>query len=474
MTERLRITLRLAILAVFLVVTLPKSISASGSEERIVVVYPKPEQLITAVDSTFILGHVPPRQGDWLYDLFINDKPVAVHKDGGFIAFLPITPGEFTFHLTALLTNRDHEDYQRRIKQHHYFDPPLAYNDSLSETLTVHVPEPLQPVSSDSLLIVKEYDPPAGDLVLSTGQILELSFRGTPACRAWFSIDGVVDSVPMAEIEPRQQPYWGEAVFGAGAVPDSLKLKGIYSGFFTIPATAKTEAVFVCYHLAPPSMADIARRLFIDTDDRIKFNISKLLELVHCESITKESLFKITLNSKIYPFTVEFTDSVQIIRHGPRKGYFSIFQPQGVEALAVGAEGDWYRIQLSRTQFGWVHKTSVEKLPAGVLPPRSYLSSIRFFSSDDKLTIKFPLSGKHPFRIFEDNRRTVRIQLFGVTTDTDWIRYGLDDDLVDLAVWSQPEEGLYELRLQLTQDIWGYDAYYHGSNFCFEIGRAHV
>jgi N-acetylmuramoyl-L-alanine amidase len=61
--------------------------------------------------------------------------------------------------------------------------------------------------------------------------------------------------------------------------------------------------------------------------------------------------------------------------------------------------------------------------------------------------------------------------LFGVTSNTDWIRYDFADSLVDLAVWSQPEEGLFEVRFDLTADLWGYDTYYEGNTFYLKLNR---
>jgi N-acetylmuramoyl-L-alanine amidase len=153
------------------------------------------------------------------------------------------------------------------------------------------------------------------------------------------------------------------------------------------------------------------------------------------------------------------------------KGYFSIFQPEGVEALAVGAEGNWYRLKMTNTQYAWANMASVEKLPHGVLPPTSFLSSIRLYDADQYLTLEFPLAGRHPFRVYEDDRRNLRIQFFGVTSNTDWIRYDFGSDLIDLATWSQPEEGLFEFKISLTRDLWGYDSYYEGNTFFLRINK---
>jgi N-acetylmuramoyl-L-alanine amidase len=160
---------------------------------------------------------------------------------------------------------------------------------------------------------------------------------------------------------------------------------------------------------------------------------------------------------------------MQVVRVKPGMGYSIIWQPKGVQALAVGAEGDWYRLKLSASQYGYVSRTAVEKLPFGILPPRSSVKSVRTYGFDDSVLIEFPLAGIHPFRVIEDDKRTVRIQLFGVTSNTDWIRYDFNDTLIEFASWNQPEEGLYELRLNLKQDLWGYDCSYKGNSFIFKL-----
>ena len=157
------------------------------------------------------------------------------------------------------------------------------------------------------------------------------------------------------------------------------------------------------------------------------------------EHTSRESSYMISLNPPDYPFTVRFTDSVQVIRHGPLKGYFSCFQPEGVEVLITGAEGDWYRAKLSETQYAWINKNAVEKMPYGLLPPVSYLKSVRTYGYQDRVLIEFPLSGKHPYRIFEDNLRTIRIQLFGVTSDTDWMPVWLDKEMADILRAAAPK-----------------------------------
>jgi N-acetylmuramoyl-L-alanine amidase len=72
----------------------------------------------------------------------------------------------------------------------------------------------------------------------------------------------------------------------------------------------------------------------------------------------------------------------------------------------------------------------------------------------------------------EEDRRVLRLRLYGVTTDTDWIRYDFSDHLVDLATWSEPEPDLYEFVLRLNEDIWGYNTYYDGTKLMLVFTEA--
>ncbi len=444
--------------------------SITDPNAQIKVVYPKEGQTLGTVDSAFIFGNVPPENHDYAYKLFIDSQYTEVYPDGGFIAFLPIIPGPYQFHLTAFLVKK--KDYRFLSAKSHIQDVNMADVKSKLELVrTVTAPTPLTTPPCDSLAIVQEYRPPGSPLFLKTGDRLAVSFLGTPGCHAWFQIPGVADSIPMAENPPALQPYWGEAVFGAGAVPDSVKIAGIYTGFYDLPPDAHCDSVIVKYFLSPPTSEEILYRMLTGSPSDSLSHVAKLLNLPLTFRATHFGSFKLSINSPAFPVTVQFTDSVQILRYAPRKGYFAVFQPAGVQALATGAEGDWYRLQLASNQTAWAAKVSVTPLARGILPPTSFVSSIRFYSQPDKLLIEFPLAGKQPFRVIEDDERNIRIQLFGVTTDTDWIRYDFSDPLVDLATWSQPEQGEYELKLRLSQNIWGYDAYYTGNTFYFQLNK---
>ena len=430
------------------------------AETTIHIVYPRSGQTIGAVDSTFILGSVS-GDFDWIRDLLeVNNQVVPVHRDGGFLAFCPLSSGPFDFTVRAF-----------RTTELPLAAGPLERKRLLAETtVSVQVPSRRRSFPEDTLAIAGDYNPPSGELVLSTGDVLPVMFQGTPGMYAWFSIPGVADSVPMSEIEPRQQPYWGESVFGAGAIPDSVMLQGIYSGFMTVPESLTAVNDSIVYYLSTPPHKYIRPLISTTPVDSSGDRLVKLLALP--QTVSRSADYRVSFNHPGYPFTVRFLDSVQILRHGPRLGYFSIFQPRGAEALVVGREGDSYRLKLSRTQYAWAERNSVMALPPGTLPTPSRPTSVRTFSHVDHVLVEIGFSGRHPYRIIEDDLRSLRIQFFGVTTNTDWIRYDFADPLVDMITWFQPEEGLYELTLKLTKDVWGYDAYYSGDTFCFRLNRS--
>jgi len=416
-------------------------IAATATPPQIKVVYPKKNANIAAVDSTFIFGSAPPGAR-----LTVNNSNIPVHRDGGFIAFLPINPGNFEFKLRATLGGDTS-----------YLDWPVI------------VPEAKKDLGYDSLYIIQNSDSNQNK-ILAEGDMLTVGFRGAPECLGYFSIPGLTDSTPMAELSPQTQPYWGESLFGIGAVPDSLKLRGYYRGFLKMGNKILPNSTRIIYHLVAPSL----NRLMLNlpgTDSNITDSNAISLMKLCGQSRIDSSGYSIKVNPPDFPRMVEFVDSIQIIRVGPRRGYLSIFQPQGVMALAVGRDGDWLKLRLSETQYGWIQEKSVRLLEPGYPPIISYLKTIRTYSEPDHVMIEFPLSGKHPFRVEERDGKTVILSIFGVNSDTDWIRYNFKNDDIDIVTWSQPEPDLYQVMVKLKLPVWGYDIYYEGNILKFIITK---
>ncbi|MBI2387088.1 MAG: N-acetylmuramoyl-L-alanine amidase [Elusimicrobia bacterium] len=130
------------------------------STEPIVFVWPT-ENMPLAAENEFIFGSVSPATAPFT----INGVTVPVHRDGGFLAFLPIAPGTFTFRAELALSSTTTATAERHIL----------------------VPMPAQPFPG-KLGIDPASLSPRADLDLRAGDWLTARMKGTPGKPARFRV----------------------------------------------------------------------------------------------------------------------------------------------------------------------------------------------------------------------------------------------------------------------------------------------
>jgi N-acetylmuramoyl-L-alanine amidase len=375
------------------------------------VVCPLEGASIGARDSTFIFGQVTPSS-----ELTINGYQVKVHKNGAYLAFLPIEPGDFVFHLEA--------------------------RNRLGVTTTdLHVKVPDKRAFPEDSLIIRDMLP-WRDLTLTPGDILQVRFHGTPGCRAFFSIPGLRQRIPMVELPTRGVPGWGE-VFRERGEGIEQKSSGIYSGVYRI------------------TKADSASSF------RIRFG------LVREDSTSDSTEAVVTIERYEVPRVVEFTGKQQVVRTGPERGYLLLYQPPGVRAEATGQIGDWVRLALGPGVEAWAHKDSIEFLPEGTPIPESRITYVRTRKTERGVQVRVSLGQRLPYNVEQSiNPQMLILNIFGGVSDTDWIRYDSDDDIIDQIRWWQPQQRVYQIKVNLRQrKQWGYDVFYEGSTLVLEIKK---
>jgi len=386
--------------------------------------YPRKGQVLPFVDSTFIFGKVTPGS-----TLEVNGVSAEVHKDGGFLAFVDVDPGEFEFQLRADM-------------------------NGLGSTLTwpVRISELYRTVPSDSLAILPRFSVPYVYQELTPGDLVEVSFRGTPGGRATFSIEGVIDSVPMVENGKTYGGSWGERVFGDGEKDDTTCLAGVYFGSVYLPDTADVDSAHVTFRLEVPASRFPDPRL-----NGGPAGVAIAESLMAVVEDTAKGL--IMVRSYSQPQVVELIDSTQTIRTGPRKGYLSIFQPKGVRFVCDGRYGNYLRLRLAPGQTAWIPDTSVTFLAPGTPVPHSYVRTVRCTGLDDTVRVEIFLDEKLPFQVAtQDSDNSVLLRVFGATSDTDWIRYLGSRDHIDRIVWRQEQDRVYLLTIDLEEtNFWGWD-----------------
>jgi N-acetylmuramoyl-L-alanine amidase len=424
------------ILTLFTAVFIQICFGQISAPPTINVVYPPESKEITSSDSTFIFGSVTPGS-----DLVINDQYIEVHKNGAFLAYLPLKPGDFVFQLEVM--------YKGNISR---------------KEVKVKVPFPHLPTSKDTLRIETYDKTPAQDLTLTSGDIIQTSFRGTPGCSASFYIEGLTSYLPMTESSKSDSVFWGEGVFGKWKSRDSTVPNGIYTGLYKIRPSDRIENGTIIFELTKK----------IQNPDSFYFPTQACLDqekMLVC--LADSAPGKITIKEETVPQIVELKDTSTIIRIGPGRGYLLLYQPQGARFVANGRNGDWIKLGLAQNIDGWAKVEALSFLPPGTPPPESQIKFIRTEMQDDRTLIKVPLKQKLPYEIEQEFSPPVLIlRLFGGNSDTDWIRYDSKDEVIKEIQWDQPEKRVYQLKIYLKQKrFWGYDIYYHGNELCLEIRK---
>ena len=157
------------------------------STEPIVFVWP-PENMPLAAEGEFILGSVTPATAPFT----INGATVPVRPEGGFIAWLPIAPGTFTFRAELTLSSGT-----AKAERH------------------ILVPVPAAPAPG-KLAIDATSLFPKSDLELRGGDLLTVRMKGTPGKAARFRV-GRDDWQPMRAVNAALGAYEGTRLIAPGA-----------------------------------------------------------------------------------------------------------------------------------------------------------------------------------------------------------------------------------------------------------------
>ena len=404
---------------VVLLLLLTSTMSARAIELEIV--YPREGRTVSpgTADSTFIFGRVLPANAA----LTINGQPVPLYMNGAFLAYLPFTPGEFTFHCVATVGK-----------------------DTAIVDRHVIIPQPLQTTPSDTFAIDSLGLVPAQDLVLRDGDVLRVSFKGTPGCLASFSIEGIAKDLPMTETTLRNSYYWGEGVFGDASFPAREEIKGIYTGSYII---------------------DRGR---IVRDKAITFTLVN----AQGDTITAVAPGKLSVEDDSVPLVAELFSEQTVLRTAPGLSYY-YFLPQGVRLRIIGRSGRNLRVFLADNEEAWVDSASVRLLPSGTQPPTGVVSVVRTENMGRKTRVRVFTGIRVPFRVEQITRpQSLRITFYGLLADTDWIRHDFSDPLIREIRWKQAARGVYQLSIELNQkQQWGYNCLFdENDNFIIDIKKA--
>ncbi|MDQ7772241.1 MAG: N-acetylmuramoyl-L-alanine amidase [Elusimicrobiales bacterium] len=172
---------------------------------EIKVSYPRENQQLPLVSRTFIFGTVSPATAPF----FINGERVRPHTNGGFIAYLPVKPGEFSFNCEL---REGATDYATTFLARKVRIGPAAQNGA-------EKPRPALELVS-----------PSSDLELSPGDYLNVHAAGEAGREVTFSLGSVAEDENMVEIPAGSGRYYGSYRVREGDRGRGLKLTARFGG----------------------------------------------------------------------------------------------------------------------------------------------------------------------------------------------------------------------------------------------------
>jgi N-acetylmuramoyl-L-alanine amidase len=385
------------------------------------IVYPREGRTIQAApsDSAFIFGSVLPLDTQ----IQINNKNITVLDNGAFIAYVPIKAGHFVFECKA-----------------------FNQSDSVLINRSIFIPPLMTTTAGDSLVIEDEYMYPNQKVENHQGDLLRVSFKGTPGCKASFTIDGVRENIPMAEMDSPKYFYWGEHAFGDKPAMMAKNVAGIYEGSYLIQSLDWRENRKIVFHLTNSGG----------------------------DTITKESPHNITIFDNSFPQMAEIKTEMATLRTGVNAGYYYFLQ-QGTKVEIDGRYGKYLKVKLSDVEEAWVQENDIRLLSLGTNRPKKIVNVLRVKDIGTKVRIKVFLGERIPIRIEQStNPQQLLIKMFGVVSDTDWIKYESGWSTVKNIRWEQEAVNVYNLKISLNQkQQWGYNVYYDDlNNLILDINKS--
>ena len=370
------------------------SASAWAQAPNLSVVHPTEGMKVPSINQIFVFGAITPGCA-----LTVNGSSVAVHPQGGFLMMMPVTPGDDVLHFEVRSASGEVTILDRHFT--------VAEGFRLS---------PVKPLTLEAGSVT-----PQSDVVLSPGDMLSVSFQGSPGGQAWFSVSGLAKHVPMVE---------------AGA-------RGIYRGTF-----------------------------IIQPGDSVDHTPVKVVLEQGNKATDVKSKGVVTVESSRVPRVGVVIEDMPAVRTAPEGGY-DMFLYKGMRVQLIGkAEGETH-IRLSATQTGWVKESAIQELPKGTSSAHSVLSNITITHQDDSTLIKIPLDDMLPYRTEQTlDPMQLTLTFYGAFDKTDLIRYDPDDSLIQLVRWKQI--GPETCQIIITPRFkkwWGYDTRYEGNTLVVEIRK---
>ncbi|MBC7948350.1 MAG: N-acetylmuramoyl-L-alanine amidase [Chitinophagaceae bacterium] len=154
---------------------------------------------------------------------------------------------------------------------------------------------------------------------------------------------------------------------------------------------------------------------------------------------------------------------------GAKMGYLDT----SVLVKVVDSVRDDYKIQLSRYHTAYLPKVNFKTDSSIQLLPFYLTSSWKVYGDDQFDYLYVVLDERLPYRVQQEiNPSRIIIDIFGVTSNTNWITQLSSAKEIRNAYYEQREDDVFRVIIELKHDQhWGYQPYYDGKKLVIRVNR---
>jgi N-acetylmuramoyl-L-alanine amidase len=407
---------------------------------RLEVGYPPRNATITARDSNFIFGST----GSGRTRLTINDIPVQVAPNGGFLAFLPVPP-DGVYRLRA-----------------------ARAGEVASLEHPVRVP-PLPVTAGVGAAVVAPY--PAGAWAVQAGELIEVGFRGPPGAQAVLLLP-TGERIPLVQHGAVLEAAAGEEFRTDAPAPQRVAALVRYSAIVPVRSpllsrdTALARPRIGALTVASAGAADApapARPAAAAPAATVR---DAIIEVVAGTDTARAPL---RLNLAVIATDRPRVGVVTAPADAPHDwtvrgrndpgGPFHYFWPAGTRLSITGERDGMYRVRLAGNRTAWVPAGDVRLQPDGATLPGGPIMSARFAPQPQHIDLRIPAPDRMPFQVVVEDAR-IHIDVFGATSHANFFQYGALDPLLTYAEWRQVADSIFRVSMHLAEPVWGWHAWY--------------
>lgn len=451
---------------------------------RLTVVYPAAGAAVTASDSTFVFGSVVPAG----LPVTVNGVPAQQAESGGWLAWVPVQPGPFTFRVVAA------EAVRADSATHASLTPPGADAAPMRELSVLEVPVevagafgPTWRAVLDTASVV-----PRDEMELHPGDPLTVGFRGVPGLHArallgmWDETASTFEELagaPFVETPARDRNI-GRRVFGEAqgeserpaAPPSSGPDAAWYEAELLMPGPTVNGDPFRyegyrgvregCGE-GQPNECGGWRQIAVEVtqgDSTFRYQLARAAVLVRDPA----QIEVVKLDDDMQH--TGRTDGRVVARTAPDGVYF-LFLPNGTKARAERRIGGSLELRLAEDLSVWTDTMQITGAPKRGLEPRSLVPVVRTQTLAGWTRVIVPLERRLPLQV---RQRTVPagydVTIFGAVAATEFVRYDGRDELIREIRWNQPANDRFVLNVDLADDdAWGFRYGYDGTDFYLDV-----